>query len=42
MREGGPGGHQPLTPCVLCLSDRMDRDFGLCLVADSAKISIEP
>ncbi|KAM9168581.1 LOW QUALITY PROTEIN: zinc finger protein 541-like, partial [Mergus octosetaceus] len=35
-----PSGHpQQLLSAVL---DRMDRDFGLCLVADSAKISIEP
>ncbi|XP_068524873.1 zinc finger protein 541 isoform X2 [Anas acuta] len=35
-----PSGHpRQLLSAVL---DRMDRDFGLCLVADSAKISIEP
>ncbi|XP_066840605.1 zinc finger protein 541 isoform X3 [Anser cygnoides] len=34
-----PGGpRQPLNAVL----DRMDRDFGLCLVTDSAKISIEP
>ncbi|XP_035170139.1 zinc finger protein 541-like, partial [Oxyura jamaicensis] len=34
-----PGDPRQLLSAVL---DRMDRDFGLCLVADSAKISVEP